>query len=85
MGDARLAPNSGAAVPDTTAAGDDQETQASWLHAQNIDTNGRIQLNKVSHVRYQHPDLDEIHKFLTGKLARLLSPCCQMDTCTYTH
>ncbi|OAQ76637.1 trihydroxytoluene oxygenase [Purpureocillium lilacinum] len=65
MGDARLAPNSGAAVPDTTAAGDDQETQASWLHAQNIDTNGRIQLNKVSHVRYQHPDLDEIHKFLT--------------------
>ncbi|GJN75819.1 hypothetical protein PLICBS_009925 [Purpureocillium lilacinum] len=65
MGDARLAPNSGAAVPDTTAAGDDQETQASWLQGQNIDTKGRIQLNKVSHVRYQHPDLDEIHKFLT--------------------
>ncbi len=59
-------PNSGEAVTDIVAAGQDHESQASWLERNNVKKEGRIMLKKASHVRYQHPDLDEISKFLGG-------------------
>lgn len=59
-------PNSGGAILDTVAAGNDYEHQTEWLKRQNVDLNCRITLKKLSHVRYQHPDLDEISKFLAG-------------------
>ena len=60
--------NGGSAISDVVAAGDDYITQVAWLKESNINAGERITLTKLSHVRYQHPDLDEIHKFLTGKL-----------------
>jgi hypothetical protein len=63
-------PNSGASVPDITANGDQLESQAAWLKERKIDVDGRIQLTKLSHVRYQHPNLDEISQFLSGASSR---------------
>lgn len=63
-------PNSGAAVPDTVANGDQLESQAEWLKHRNINLENRIKLTKLSHVRYQHPNLDEINEFLMGKKRR---------------
>lgn len=63
-----LKPNSGAAVPDVAAAGDDHQTQAEWLSANGVaDPSARIAMTRLSHVRYQHPDLEEISTFLAGK------------------
>lgn len=59
--------NAGAAVPDTIANGDDNESQTAWLKQRGIDLDHRIKLTKLSHMRYQHPNLDEIHEFLSGE------------------
>ncbi|KAF9884947.1 hypothetical protein FE257_000856 [Aspergillus nanangensis] len=56
--------NRGATMPDTEAMGKDQESQSSWLEKHQIDPNSRIRLQKLSHMRYQHPNLDEIHQFM---------------------
>jgi hypothetical protein len=58
--------SSGAAVLDTVAAGDDYEPQAKWLKRQGVHLSHRVTLKKLPHVRYQHPDLDEISKFLAS-------------------
>ena len=65
-----IKPNSGAAVLDTVAAGSAFEPQTEWLKRQGVDFSHRIALKKLSHVRYQHPDLDEITKFLAGMCLR---------------
>ncbi|KAL3442484.1 Glyoxalase/Bleomycin resistance protein/Dihydroxybiphenyl dioxygenase [Aspergillus insuetus] len=57
-------PNRGVTVADTVAMGADQESQATWLAKQGIDPASRIKLARLSHMRYQHPDLDVIHQFL---------------------
>ncbi|KAJ5606573.1 Glyoxalase/Bleomycin resistance protein/Dihydroxybiphenyl dioxygenase [Penicillium lagena] len=57
-------PNRGATVPDVVAVGDAQESQSSWLNKQNINPKTRINLEKLSHMRYQHPNLDEISQFM---------------------
>ncbi|KAL4806493.1 Glyoxalase/Bleomycin resistance protein/Dihydroxybiphenyl dioxygenase [Aspergillus unguis] len=57
-------PNSGKTLADTVAMGPDQESQPAWLKKRNIKTDQRIKLTRLSHTRYQHPDLDEIHAFL---------------------
>lgn len=59
-------PNSGEAVSDVAAAGNSFESQADWLQKNNVNKSDRIRLQKLSHVRYQHPDLDEISTFLAG-------------------
>ncbi|KAJ5083004.1 hypothetical protein N7532_012047 [Penicillium argentinense] len=61
-----LLPNHGATVPDFVAVGKEKESQYDWLKKQNINRNERIQLKKLSHMRYQHPDLDEINTFMIG-------------------
>lgn len=58
--------NHGATVPDVIAVGDSQITQATWLEQQQIDPQDRVQLKKLSHMRYQHPDLAEVKQFMTG-------------------
>ena len=62
-------PNSGAAVLDKYANGDDFETQAAWMETRQIQRDSRVRLKRLSHVRYQHPDLDEIDAFLNGTLS----------------
>ncbi|KAK2807301.1 hypothetical protein FQN50_005455 [Emmonsiellopsis sp. PD_5] len=57
------APAVGASVPDIEAVGKDQETQTDWL-SRNRTSSEQIRLTKVAHMRYQHPDLDEITQFL---------------------
>lgn len=59
-------PNRGASVPDVTAIGEEQESLQSWRQRVGIDPSKQIRLVKVSHMRYQHPDLAEITKFLRG-------------------
>jgi catechol 2,3-dioxygenase-like lactoylglutathione lyase family enzyme len=57
-------PNRGASVPDHKAIGEDRETIAEWQKKKNVDTSMQIRLVKVSHMRYQHPDLAEITTFM---------------------
>ena len=59
--------NVGAALRDIEAVGDDRTSQADWLKERKIDPDARIRLTKVSHMRYQHPDLDELNRFMLGK------------------
>ena len=61
-----MKPNRGATVPDTIAFGESSELQSDWLAKQQINTQDRIQLKKLSHMRYQHPDLNEIERFMIG-------------------
>lgn len=72
-------PNAGAAVPDTIANGDENESQAAWLKQRGIDLGRRIKLTKLSHMRYQHPNLEEIHQFLIGENDILNSPYTRLD------
>ncbi|KAE8384592.1 Glyoxalase/Bleomycin resistance protein/Dihydroxybiphenyl dioxygenase [Aspergillus alliaceus] len=54
----------GASIPDIAAIGPDQESVASWRKRCNIDCEKQIRLVKLSHMRYQHPDLNGITTFL---------------------
>jgi hypothetical protein len=59
-------PSRGATVPDVVAVGKEQVSRAEWLEKQGIKTENRINLKKLSHMRYQHPNLDEIQTFMIG-------------------
>jgi hypothetical protein len=59
-----LRPNAGASIPDKEAIGAESESLATWYKKQNIDAGARVQMTKLAHMRYQHPDLDEITTFL---------------------
>ncbi|KAI0554713.1 trihydroxytoluene oxygenase [Xylaria curta] len=56
--------NQGAAVPDLIAVGHQQEDVQAWRARNNIDVADQIKLVKLAHMRYQHPDLEEIGQFL---------------------
>lgn len=56
----------GASVSDITAIGPEQESIASWRQRCGIKTENQIRLVKLVHMRYQHPDLDQITVFLQG-------------------
>lgn len=58
--------NQGAAVPDLVAVGHQQEDVETWRARNNIDLAIQVKLVKISHMRYQHPDLEEIGQFLAG-------------------
>lgn len=53
-------------MPDTIAVGKASELQKEWIQTQNINLKERVHLQKLSHMRYQHPDLEEISGFMIG-------------------
>lgn len=59
-------PNRGASVPDNEAIGSDSISQAQWFADEKIDKSQWVRLRKLSHMRYQHKDLDVITGFLRG-------------------
>lgn len=61
-------PNRGATVPDNETKGPDSIEQTKWLDDQNIDKSNWIHLKQLSHMRYQHEDLNTITVFLKGLL-----------------
>ncbi|KAL3455997.1 Glyoxalase/Bleomycin resistance protein/Dihydroxybiphenyl dioxygenase [Aspergillus heterothallicus] len=54
----------GASIDDTVAIGSDSVPLSVWKQQSKIDTKNQIRLVKLSHMRYQHPDLEEITTFL---------------------
>ncbi|OGM47645.1 metapyrocatechase [Aspergillus bombycis] len=56
--------NSGASIPDVIAVGSEHEDVSQWQKRCGIDKKNQVRLMKLAHVRYQHPDLDEITRFL---------------------
>ena len=59
-----LTPNHGASIPDKDAIGPESSPLATWYEQNGIDPAARVQMVKLAHMRYQHPDLDEITTFL---------------------
>ncbi|KAK3630521.1 hypothetical protein LTR56_017440 [Elasticomyces elasticus] len=57
-------PNVGKSIPDIEAIGDDSEPLTQWQKRNSIDPTNQVKLVRLSHMRYQHPDLDEITTFL---------------------
>lgn len=57
-------PNAGASIPDKQAIGEESEPLSSYYARVGIDNAQRVQMVKLAHMRYQHPDLDEITTFL---------------------
>ncbi|GIJ90999.1 hypothetical protein Asppvi_009964 [Aspergillus pseudoviridinutans] len=55
--------NHGASVPDTSAS-QEQMSQATWLQSRGIKVADRVRLARLSHMRYQHPDLDALADFM---------------------
>ncbi|EIT83398.1 hypothetical protein AO1008_00396 [Aspergillus oryzae 100-8] len=68
--------NHGASIPDLIAMGDEQENVTDWQRRCGINKDSQIRLVKLTHMRYQHPDLDQITTFLQGGgfLATLTDP-----------
>ena len=62
--DGEVRPNVGKSITDIEAIGDDSEPLTSWQKRNNIDTSRQIKTTRLVHMRYQHPDLDVITKFL---------------------
>ncbi|OAQ99504.1 hypothetical protein LLEC1_01700 [Akanthomyces lecanii] len=56
--------NTGASVRDTDVIGPEGVSITTWRHSRGIDTAKQIKLVKLTHMRYQHPDLDTITAFL---------------------
>ncbi|KAJ0413248.1 Glyoxalase/Bleomycin resistance protein/Dihydroxybiphenyl dioxygenase [Aspergillus carlsbadensis] len=56
--------NHGASIDDVVAIGPDQEPLAAWKERSLSRSEPTIHLVKLSHMRYQHPDPDEITTFL---------------------
>ena len=79
-----LKPNHGSNVPEELAF-DDHESQEVWLERMGIDTSKQIRLKKLVHMRYQHPDLDEINTFMLGMSLSLLEKnalvYCTLEQC----
>lgn len=65
-------PNRGASVPDFRAVGPDCTAKSTWRQSRGIDCSTQVKITKLSHMRYQHPDLDEITSFLKGMICEIL-------------
>ncbi|CEO59882.1 Putative Trihydroxytoluene oxygenase [Penicillium brasilianum] len=61
---AMVQPNHGASVPDIVAMGSEGENVTQWQERCGIKKENQIRLVKLAHMRYQHPDLDQITTFL---------------------
>ncbi|KAF2808805.1 trihydroxytoluene oxygenase [Mytilinidion resinicola] len=57
-------PNRGASMPDHIAVGPESCSKASWRKANGVEASKQIRLVKLAHMRYQHPDLQQITNFL---------------------
>ena len=57
-------PNRGSSVHQSIAIPKPCKPLRQWQQEQNIDRDAQIKLTKLVHMRYQHPDLDEITTFL---------------------
>ncbi|KIY03095.1 uncharacterized protein Z520_01562 [Fonsecaea multimorphosa CBS 102226] len=57
-------PNRGASVRDVDAQGPDSESKREWQKKRGIDLSKQVRITKLSHMRYQHPDLNKITTFL---------------------
>ncbi|KAF2743048.1 hypothetical protein M011DRAFT_529454 [Sporormia fimetaria CBS 119925] len=57
-------PNRGTALSQEDAIPPIRKPLRAWQSENNIDTSSQIKLRRISHMRYQHPDLDEITTFL---------------------
>ncbi|EDU47534.1 Trihydroxytoluene oxygenase [Pyrenophora tritici-repentis] len=57
-------PNRGSSVHQSIAIPKPCKPLRQWQHEQNIDRDAQIKLTKLVHMRYQHPNLDEISTFL---------------------
>ena len=60
-------PSRGSSLPEFQAIGSEHEKKSAWLREREIDCSSRVKITKLSHMRYQHPDLLEITKFLRSK------------------
>lgn len=66
-GTQEIVPNHGASQPDAKAVGKKALSIAEWRAYEGIDVSRQVKLVKLSHMRYQHPELLEITTFLRGK------------------
>lgn len=66
-------PNRGASVPDVECLKGDSESKRAWQRKRGIDLSKQVRLVKLSHMRYQHPDLNRITTFLRGEFVALLA------------
>ncbi|KAF7196451.1 Metapyrocatechase 2, partial [Pseudocercospora fuligena] len=57
-------PNRGVTIPDIEAIGPESEPLQQWQKRVGIDRSKQVKLVKLAHMRYQHPDLPTIRKFL---------------------
>ncbi|EON65740.1 hypothetical protein W97_04979 [Coniosporium apollinis CBS 100218] len=57
-------PNRGSSLPDFQAIGPDSEKKSAWREARGIDQSKQVKITKLSHMRYQHPDVQQITTFL---------------------
>merc|ERR1712000_210505 len=57
-------PNRGQSLRDVDAVGPDGEDKREWQKQRGIDRSKQVKLVKLSHMRYQHPDLNKITTFL---------------------
>ena len=67
-------PNRGVSELDLKAVGSERQEIKEWIKNAGIDTSKQVRLVKPSHMRYQHPDLAVITKFLKGM---------RLDLCFY--
>ncbi|KAJ5443841.1 uncharacterized protein N7458_007713 [Penicillium daleae] len=64
--DSSVKANHGASVPDTSAS-QEQMSQLNWLQSRGIKVEDRVRLARLSHMRYQTPDLDALCDFMLTK------------------
>jgi len=57
-------PNVGKSVPDVEDVSPESIPLAQWQKSSNIDTSKQIKIVRIAHMRYQHPDMKTITKFL---------------------
>lgn len=77
-------PNRGTSLPDFKAVGADQMTKAQWQQSRGIDRSAQVKITKLSHMRYQHPNLAEITIFLKG-MNLVVSSQLQLTKCRLWH
>ena len=56
--------NSGSSISDIEATGTGGGSISQWRKKRGIDISNQVRVVKLTHMRYQHPDLDEITTFL---------------------
>ncbi|KAL5403866.1 hypothetical protein PMIN06_010764 [Paraphaeosphaeria minitans] len=59
-----VSPARGASVPQDAAIPSERMSLREWQASQNIDRDAQVKITKLSHMRYQHPNLAEISTFL---------------------